>query len=299
MRRMDRYQEDENTTKRIDKNQELYRNFASNNIYTNITDVTNANAYEIGSTPSNSRTRREDYQQMQKYQKSEPQTPNKKELEDFNYLYKQKETKVYDINSVLEQARKTKEKDAKEEKRKLKNSNYNILTSLDKEALEKYREEKKNRIMTPEEEEIRELIDTIASKTLAGEIDKATTVDLLSDLMATSILDKVEPANSDVEEDNNEPEIIENVELKEDKINQEDLKEIEEKVEAEENQEDTLLPGKDPDFYTRSMDLSDKDFDLNEEFKDKPMPIVLKILIILLILAVLAVAGYFIYQRMY
>ena len=47
------------------------------------------------------------------------------------------------------------------------------------------------------------------------------------------------------------------------------------------------------------MDLSDKDFDLSEEFIDKPMPIILKILIIILIIAVLAVAGYFIYQRLY
>ena len=39
---------------------------------------------------------------------------------------------------------------------------------------------------------IRELIDTIASKTLAGEIDKATSVNLLSDLMATNLLDKVD-----------------------------------------------------------------------------------------------------------
>ncbi len=299
MRRMDRYQDDENTTKRIDKNQELYRNFASNNIYTNITDVTNANAYEIDTKPSKSRTKREDYQYMQKYQNTEPKTPNKKELDDFNNLYKRKENKVYDINSVLEQARKNKEKDAKEEKRKLKNNSYNILTSLDKESLEKYREEKKNRIMTAEEEEIRELIDTIASKTLAGEIDKATTVDLLSDLMATSILDKVEPAKPDNKEQE-EPEIIEKIDLKEEKLNKEDLKEIEEKVqEDEEPSSDESLPEKDPDFYTRSMDLSDKDFDLSEEFKDKPMPIILKILIILLILAVLVVAGYFIYQRLY
>ena len=161
MRRMDRYQEDENTAKRIDKNQELYRNFASNNIYTNVTDVTNANAYELKKNSSQTRTSREDYQQMQKYQTAPQQTHTKKELEDFNYLYKKKESKIYDINSVLEQARKNKEKDTKEEKRKLKNNSYNILTSLDKEALEKYREEKKNRVITPEEEEIRELIDTI------------------------------------------------------------------------------------------------------------------------------------------
>ena len=37
------------------------------------------------------------------------------------------------------------EKDNKEEKRKLKNNAYNILSGVNKEALEKYREEKKKR----------------------------------------------------------------------------------------------------------------------------------------------------------
>ena len=45
MRRMDRYKE-ENTIResRSEKNKELYQN---SNKYTNITDVTNANVYEI------------------------------------------------------------------------------------------------------------------------------------------------------------------------------------------------------------------------------------------------------------
>ena len=301
MRRMDRYK-DEGTTevsRRSSKNQELYQTIGTNTRYTNFTDVCNANAYDI-SRQENTSTR-EGYHRMRQYNNVYDYAPKeRKELDDYNRLINNNEHKVYDINSVLENARKNKEEvDILDEKRKLKNNSYNILTSLDKESLEKYREEKKNRIMTAEEEEIRELIDTIASKTLAGEIDKATTVDLLSDLMATSILDKVEPAKPDNKEQE-EPEIIEKIDLKEEKLNKEDLKEIEEKVqEDEEPSSDESLPEKDPDFYTRSMDLSDKDFDLSEEFKDKPMPIILKILIILLILAVLVVAGYFIYQRLY
>ena len=316
MRRMDRYQNDENEKeRRLDKNQELYQNFSSNAIYTNITDVTNANAYELNPDNTEPKTRREVYQEMQRYQPTESTKKTRKELEDFNYLYQRKENKIYDINSVLEQARKNRgEVDSKEEKRKLKNKSYNILTSLNKEELERYREERKQRIKTPEEEEIHELIDTIASKTLAGEIDKDTTVDLLSDLMATNILDKVEgfkeevmeepiveeqketPQEETKEEIKDETEVLE--EAKDDKKTQILKKEEVEIVEAEnEKMAETPLPGKDPDFYTRSMDLSDKDFDLEEEFKEKPVSVFLKIILILLILAVLAVAGYFIYQR--
>jgi len=196
MRRMDRYNEDNNyRPKRSDKNQDLYRNVSSNHKYTNITDVTNANAFEINKedTSKNDYSSRESYQQMKKYQNMGRVTHSKKELEDVNYLYQKNENKVYDINSVLDMARKNRqERDALEEKRKLKNTSYNILASLNSEELEKYRTEKKKKIERPSDESIRELIDTITSKTLAGEIDKATSVDLLSDLMATNILDKVE-----------------------------------------------------------------------------------------------------------
>ena len=196
MRRMDRYKDDNNNfhVKRSDKNQDLYQNVSSNPKYTNITDVTNANAFEINNRDRATYSSRESYQKMKKYQNMEPIPRSKKELDDVNYLYQKHENKVYDINSVLEEARKNRqERDALEEKRKLKNTSYNILAGLNAEELEKYREEKeKNRVEKPGDNELRELIDTITSKTLAGEIDKATSVDLLSDLMATNILDKVE-----------------------------------------------------------------------------------------------------------
>ena len=57
------------------------------------------------------------------------------------------------------------------------------------------------------------------------------------------------------------------------------------------------LKGKDPDFYTRSMDLSDKDFNMSDDFKEKQLSLPMKIFIFLLILAVIAVSSYFIYKR--
>ena len=55
----------------------------------------------------------------------------------------------------------------------------------------------------------------------------------------------------------------------------------------------------DTDFYTRSMDLSDKDFEMDDEFKEKSMPVALKIALIILIIAVIAVAGFFIYKNLF
>ena len=361
MRRMDRYKDETpDRPNRYEKNQELYQDIASNTKYTNITDVTNSNAFEInGFKNKGSYTSRESYQQMKKYKNVESVPRIKKELDDFNYLYKIDDKKVYDINIVLEEARKNRqEKDKLEEKRKLKNTSYNILADLNIEELEKYKAEKIKKIMTPEEEEFRDLIDTIASKTLAGEIDKETSVNLLSDLMATSVMDKVEDANSlgydnesyeDKESNKEETEeqvsneeqnidekeeldkvkniIEENKTLEEKLDSYKELKgqetekinsdSIEEKIQEKQNDnsmslsEDTLkeiekrkdeepktLSGADKDFYTRSMDLSDEDFEMDNEFKEKSMPITLKILIAILVIALIAVAAYFIYKRM-
>ncbi len=249
------------------------------------------------------------------YHNVEPVPRLKKELDDFNYLYKNDEKKVYDINSVLEEARKNRKiHDDMESKRKLKNTSYNILADLNKEELEKYREEKKNRVMSEEEEQFHDMVDTIASKTLAGEIDAATSINLLSDLMATSVMDKVDDEKNIGIGEGKEKSSEENTEqvlkkssdqdksssemsLDKTSLSVKDLSEIEKKNEELDNS-DNKLTGADNDFYTRSMDLSDKDFDMDEEFKEKSMPIFLKILIFFLIIAIIAVAVYFIYLRL-
>ena len=299
MSRMDRYKtENIPRSSRIDKNKELYQNVSNNTIYTNITDVINANAFEINNNQEENLKTREAYQQMQKYQKVENVPKTKKELDDFNHLYKRKENKIYDINSVLEEARKNRDNDNLEEKRRLKNNAYNILAGLTQKDLEKYREEKKKRKITPEEEEIRELTDTIISKTLAGEIDQATGVDLLSDLMATNILDIVkEPEPQQEEEKETKDEIDETIlTLSKQVLNEDEVKEVEKK-QQEETTSNNVLGEKDTDFYTRSMDLSDKDFGLDEDGKEKKLPLFVKILLIILVLIVIALAGYFIYQK--
>lgn len=350
MRRMDRYN-DENTVteKRSYKNQDLYQSVVNTKTtdISDIKDVASSNAFEIQTSDGTKITSREKYHQMKKYQNIEPVPRVKKELDDFNYLYKDREKKIYDINSVLEEARKNrKEQDELEAKRKLKNTSYNILADLNKEELEKYREEKKKRSLEniDETNELREIIDTITTKTLAGEIDHETSVNLLSDLMATNILDKVknpdeidEEAEAKVEEQEFEkPEIIHTEDITdvikgtttEDEEEKEESEEVSEETtemtevkELIENIEENLTKSQNlfnkteinealekeeqkereeavEEFYTKSVDLSDEDIEMSDDFKEKKLPLGVKILIFLIVVAIIAATGYFIYLKL-
>lgn len=311
MKRMDRYKDASNDIResRSDNNKELYESLGSTTRYTNFTDVTTANAIDLTST-KNYNTR-EGYHQMKEYQEVIPTPKVKKDLEDFKAVYNNRENKIYDINNVLEEARKNRiEKDELEEKRKLKNASYNILASLNPEELEKYRKEKQERKLHHDEDDLKELIDTITSATLAGDIKVAS--ELLSDLMATSIMEKI---NADLDDEDDAEETITDNKEKENNQNDEqedykltlskeilDLKELKkltdkiEKSQLEETKENQTMDSADEEFYTRSMDLSDQDFELEEEFKDKKLPLAMKILIFLIILVILAAVFFFLWK---
>lgn len=302
MRRMDRYK-DENediTPTRSDKNKDLYQNIGTNSRYANFSDITsdinNANAFDLNAAKENYNTR-EAYQQIKEYENVMPKPKIKKELDEFNYFYKNKENRIYDINSVLEEARKNRvEKDQLDEKRKLKNNDYNILSSVNKEELEKYKKERVERPKTIPEDDIKELIDTITSKTLAGEIDKATTVNLLSDLMATNILDSIDKDEQTPETSPTVPEESSHTAPKYDKtIEENNPKKIKGTIKKDSTNELKGLAGADTDFYTRSMDLSEKDFNFNDD-NGKKMPFILKLFLTLIIIAIIAVATYYIYK---
>ena len=340
MRRMDRYEEEENPKKesRSLKNQELYESIGSNTKYTNLSDIKYINVQDLSNLNTEDNTR-ENYQRLKDYSNIVALPKVKKDLEDFKTVYKEKENRVYDINSAMAEARKNRvDIDEKESKRKLKNDKYNILLSMTPEELEEYRKERKEKYTHPDEEEIDELIDTIASKTLAGELDKQTTVNLLSELMATSIMDRVDmteeitenttedlatttPVKMSYEETAQEDkEIEEKQEEKEEEnpvvveddeqdksfitsetINPEKLQELKEELDEKEKQDDQIIEGADSEFYTRSMDLSEKDFDseLADEFVDAKIPIGVKLIIALIVIAVIASAAYFIWKMMF
>ena len=184
------------------------------------------------------------------------------------------EPKVYDINSVLEEAKKNRNiPEEVEKKRKLQNAEYSILDDLNK----KYISKKEKLDEELEEQGIRELIDTITSRNLPQDllekVKEEDDKDLMSDLMATSNLSSGEDIN----------------------LEEEIAKEI---LAKKEEQDDTVDEIKTEDgrlvnsFYTRSMDLTEHDFDIGEEeyieHKNKTKMIILIVLILIVISATIS-----------
>ena len=86
------------------------------------------------------------------------------------------------------------------------------------------------------------------------------------------------------------------------KLDKEDLEEVQEKAKDKpkksKKKDNDIMANVDNDFYTKSMDLSDKDFAMSDEFDDEEgLPIIMKILIVLIILAGIAAAGYYLYMN--
>ena len=188
-----------------------------------------------------------------------------------------KEEKVYDINSVLEEAKKNRVLPYDEEKkRNFQSVEYSILADLNK----KYMTKKEKIEEDLEKEGIRELIDTITSKNLSSDLagidEEDDGKDLMSDLMAT---------NAGLE-------AISDISLEEE-IAKEILAEKEERAEKEAQEltkEESELVNS---FYTKSMDLSEHDFELRneivEENKEKRKILILVVLIILVVIAIASI----------
>ena len=267
MGRMERYDNSSNTRarSRLEKNQELYNDLGKLEKYTTLTDVSKIEAVELNSAKKNYRTR-EGYHQIKDYDLNIKKPPVRREIDEFNYVYNTNEHKTYDINKVLEEAKELREKDNLEKKRKLHNEKYNILESSEEE-LEKFKEETKLRHKPIEnEKELEDLINTITSKELREEIDKREALEndntnsLLSDLMATNVNEEVlkpiatKIENSKVEDDTRK------------------LEKIKDKTRDLSNEIDKS-------FYTKSLDLSEEDFEFEgEEIKTSKFITFLKLL---------------------
>ena len=274
MGRMERYDNSNRNTvrSRTEKNKDLYNDLGRLEKYTTLTDVSKIEAVELSAAKKNYRTR-EGYHQIKDYDLNMEKPLVRKELDEFNYVYNTDEHKTYDINRVLEEAKELREKDSLEKKRKLHNEKYNILESSE-EDLEKFKEETKLRHKPIEnEEELEELIHTITSKELREEIDKAESNDnnsLLSDLMATNVNEEVlKPIATKIEDSK-----VEDDTKKLDKVKEKTM---------------SLKDEIDKSFYTKSLDLSEEDFESDDEEEVKPSKFIgfLKFLFsLILILAV-------------
>ena len=191
-KRSDRYNQSQDVPQinsRVKKNKYLYDELNSKIGYEEIS-VANTDTQIDLSSLNLEKPNREDYQKIKEYKTLlKDNSVDKVEIEK-----KEIKPKVFDINKVLEEAKKNRrEEDELEKKRNLKEEDYNVLSSLNKKYLHKKDFSEKD------SDELKELIDTITSKTLVNEIKDEEEKELLSELLATTIDVKLEKELSTAE----------------------------------------------------------------------------------------------------
>lgn len=128
--RMSKYNSETGVKKRTQKNENLYSEVGNMNI--DFVDIDVDNALELNPS-STGRASREDFQKQRELNKI---LPNHREKANAEPEYVEpKEDRVYDINEILQMARQNKLFEDREKKRLI-NTEYNILTKLDVASLE-------------------------------------------------------------------------------------------------------------------------------------------------------------------
>lgn len=174
MSRMDRY-ETSSVKERTEKNRKLYEMVTD--IDVDYIDVNNATV--IDNNWDNNNLTRTEYQQRKEIDKLIKKEP---ESEKIISVTEKNDDRIYDINEILKLARENKLFSHDDDKKRLINTEYNILTKLDISKIEEKDASKEN---------LRELIDTIYgnSKTeTVKETKKEVPGGLLDDLVEETVL---------------------------------------------------------------------------------------------------------------
>lgn len=232
--------------KRSQRNKDLYKDIYEYGEYSNIESITSmGKTNEIDITKVKELLNsREDYQKKREYNK----IVKPRDKDEPVFEKEEEEEKNYDIRDILIKARETMPKDDKE--RVLRDSKYEFLNKV---AKENKKEE--------DDEELKELINTITSTSMLNKLSDATLAgELFGDLVDNGKKEEPKSLKEYIKE--NEPKQLEN--------------------------------SLDKSFFTSSLNLNKSDFEGEEE---KKTSIVSIIIIILLILIIIACAGILIYKR--
>lgn len=318
--RMDKYYEEEveeNVSSRVKKNKELYKEVS--NLELEDFDL-NSNVSVIGNNTDNININDIKNILNKKYHEH----PRKKSFGDTDELPLPEihldETREYDINSILEKAKEGKEVDYEEERlKKIRNTQYDILKSLDiingEEEIEEKNEDEKPTDRRPSasnpenEKKLHDLIDTITAKEMienesklevTGEMDP---LDILSDLrgddeatkvmgMLNDELKAAENENEKVSKENTmgiEPEEIEEKEIEETDDTEKDFDTeenmLDEKPKKKKNKKDEKIKGLDNSFIGNTTTFTQSDFDDFNDLKEDMhiTKIIIRILIFVII----------------
>ena len=277
-RRQEKYSEDTPTRMtRTKRNASLYDEINNNIGYEEVKDFENEKVIDLSSLNVEN-PKREDYQAVKDYKEILNKDEEKEVVEE---TIKEEPKKEFDINAVLEEAKRNRKADEEKEKKRKLDGEENVLTSLNRKYLhsKEFDEE--------ESEDLKELINTITSKTLAQDIKDEEEKELLSDLLATTIDIKLEQelSNQDINK-------LYDKDEKSDKDDDDDDDEVDDKTNKKiENS-----------FFTHSVEISKDDLDLDkddeedEEFdniEDKGGTVKI-ILISVVLLALLLIIIYFV-----
>ncbi len=298
--RMDKYHSESIPVNqsRFQKNEHLYESLYNNKVVTEFSEINN-NVLDLTSGTSSSSNRRENYQ------KNKASFPNYRAdvaeekvafPNSIDKIIEDPSEKNYNINDILSEARKNRSLTSNDEKKRLKTVEYSILSDLSKEKLAEYRENKK-KMSKDEEENLEELIHTITSNSLRKKIDD----ELLSDLLPTeedeTIISK--ELLSSIED-------TEDIALEKNKVNEDSDKENSDKEDSDKEDflKDTTNEMEiDRSFYTKSMDLSKEDFEIDDDDSDddsfleeSKMSTTKKIFLVCFIVLVIAIVGYIVYR---
>lgn len=276
--RMDKYNSElAQPISRSKKNEKLYQQLYDNKTFTEFSEVENDNVIDLSNVSSEySMNKRQIFHKNKAFNSVNNSKMNfsPRNINDIGHEEMPME-KNYNINDILDEARKNRVTvDELEKKRHLKAVEYNILSDLSQEKLKEYRESKQ-KLTKAEEEDLEELIHTITSNSLRKRIDDELLGDLLPSeesetIISKQLLDELDEANT-----------LDNITVSEDT----DELEI------------------DDSFYTKSMDLSEEDFDVEYEeeeedrsfLEDANMDISKKVLLVLFILIILGIIWFVIY----
>lgn len=231
--RMEKYYKSHSTSsKRSERNQDLYREIYDLGEYSNIEAVaTLEHTNEIDITKIKKMLKnREDYKRQKEYRnlltkEEEPELKVEEPIE---------EIKNYDIKEALEKLKDSKKAD--DEYRSLNNTNYSILKEL------QIKNEAKKEVNSEDNNELKEMINTITSTSLLNKLDN-------EELSLNMFEDLASSGETVIENKNTIQALLEEAKAL-------DKKKIEEQKTSE----------IDNSFYTSSLNLDSKDF---EELYDK------------------------------
>ena len=288
--RMNRYQtkKSNDVHSRTLRNQKVYEELYTNSAYTNFSRV-DAHAIDLSELNNTNMGRRESYHRTKGAQSfGIEDTSDTTKIRDYSYSYpdtSKKSPKDFDINHVLQEAKRNREDSDEdlEKKRKLKTTEYNILTDLTQAKMKELKQKasKVDVLSNEEEENLENLINTITSKTMTHDINQILEQEKIKkqeqESQKDSLLDDLMPTI--------ETNMIDNDQTK--------------------TEIKTVI---DESFYTKSMDLSSDDLiqaeDESEEdelFIEEPSKKsrIFKIIVFAIIIFLIVEIAFIVYQYLH